>query len=89
MTWNSNTKKVSNTRYSASTILEFPAEKHIGVEGAGPLIVLGLGDVVHDEPSPDVQVAVVDGLQDEADEGEAEQENRQSDLEFRNEHIGR
>ena len=91
MTQDSDTKKSflhKGQQNSLFTILEFPAEKHVGDESAGPLIILGLCDVVHDEPGPDVQVAVVDGLQDEADEGEAEQDNRKPNLEFRNEHIG-
>ena len=47
---------------------------------APPLVVDRLGGVVHDEPGPDVEVAVVDGLQDQPQEGEAQQDDPDANL---------
>ena len=38
---------------------EVAAEVHVGEEGALPVVVLDLDDVVHDEPGPDVQIPVI------------------------------
>ena len=45
-----------------------------------PLIVSCLCDVVHDEPGPNVEIAVVHRLQDQPNKGNAQQEDTNTNL---------
>ena len=45
-----------------------------------PFVVSRLCDVVHDEPGPDVEIAVVHRLQDQSHKSNAQQEDTDTNL---------
>ena len=63
-------------------LFQTAAQVHVGDEEALEMAVLGGGDVVHDEPGPHVEVAVVDALQDQPHERKAEEDQGEGHLEF-------